>query len=164
VENKKGSMMAGSLNKVMLIGNLGRDPEIRSLNTGKVANFTLATSDTWKDKVTGERKDQTEWHRVVIFAQPLVEIVERMLQKGTKVYIEGTLRTRKWTNQQGQDVYTTEVVINPFGGQMTILGGAKGFGDNAGAPGDNPPPYGQSTPTQPREEVDVGSIGDDIPF
>ena len=155
--------MAGSVNRVTLIGNLGRDPEARDGQTGKIVNFTMATTDSWKDKNTGERKDQTEWHRVVIFSPQLADIAMRMLQKGTKVYIEGTLRTRKWTNQQGQDVYTTEVVLNQFGGQMLVLGGAKpidgGYGD-AQSSGSSAP----SAPQQPREEVNVGSIGDDIPF
>jgi single-strand DNA-binding protein len=150
--------MAGSINKVILIGNLGRDPEIRSISTGKVANFTIATSETWKDKNTGERKELTEWHRIVVFNQNLVDIVEKMLQKGTKVYIEGNLRTRKWTNQQGQEVYTTEVVLNGFNAQMTILGGAKAID---GAPHAD---SGHQAAPQPREEVNAGSIGDDIPF
>jgi single-strand DNA-binding protein len=152
--------MAGSINKVILVGNLGRDPEVKTISTGKVANFTLATSETWKDKATGERKEQTEWHRVVIWNQNLAEVAERMLQKGTKVYVEGTLRTRKWQNQQGQDVYTTEVVLNGFGAQMAILSGAKSIdGGMGGGPSSAPAPGGSAP-----EVVDAGSIGDDIPF
>jgi len=157
--------MAGSINKVILVGNLGRDPEVRATATGKIANFSVATSEFWKDKTTGERKEQTEWHRVVVFNPNLVEVIEKMLQKGTKVYIEGTLRTRKWTNQQGQDVYTTEVVLNQFSGQLVILNGAKnldpsaqGAGDMGGYSG------GGAAATAPQEVVNVGSIGDDIPF
>jgi single-strand DNA-binding protein len=154
--------MAGSINKVILIGNLGRDPEIRTMNTGKVANFTLATSESWKDKNSGERKELTEWHRVVVFNQNLIEIVEKMLQKGTKVYVEGTLRTRKWTNQQGQEVYTTEVVLNGFSAQLTILSGSKSLD---GMSHDNEPHDGASShPAPHREEVNVGNLGDDIPF
>ncbi|MDR1337776.1 MAG: single-stranded DNA-binding protein [Rickettsiales bacterium] len=152
--------MAGSINKVILVGNLGQDPQVRTMGSGqKVVNLSLATSDRWRDKATGEQKEQTEWHRVVVFNPNLAEVAERMLQKGTKVYIEGTLKTRKWQNQQGVDVYTTEVVLNPFTGQMVILSGAKGVD---GAPGD----YSShpSAPSAPREEISVTEIGDDIPF
>jgi single-strand DNA-binding protein len=154
--------MAGSINKVILVGNLGRDPETRQMQTGKVVNFSLATSESWKDKNTGERKELTEWHRVVIFNQNLAEVAEKMLQKGTKVYAEGTLRTRKWTGQDGHENYTTEVVLNGFSAQLAILNGAKAldggasdYGQSAAAPAAAP---------QPREEINVGSIGDDIPF
>ena len=153
--------MAGSINKVILVGNLGRDPETRSISTGKVVSFTVATSENWKDKATGERKELTEWHRVVIFNQNLADVAERMLQKGTKVYIEGQLRTRKWQNQQGQDVYTTEVVLNGFNAQMAILGGAKAM-DGGAAPASASHDGGMQP--APREEINVGSIGDDIPF
>ncbi|MDR2269127.1 MAG: single-stranded DNA-binding protein [Rickettsiales bacterium] len=151
--------MAGSINKVILVGNLGRDPEVRNISTGKVVNFTLATSENWKDKTTGERKEMTEWHRIVIFNQNLADVAEKMLQKGTKVYIEGTLRTRKWTNQQGQDVYTTEVVLNGFNAQMAILNGAKALDSSMPTSSDH-----SAAPSAPREEINVGSIGDDIPF
>ena len=118
--------MAGSINKVILVGNVGQDPQVRTMQSGqKVVSFSLATSDRWRDRQTGEQKEQTEWHRVVIFNPNLVEVAERMLQKGTKLYLEGSLRTRKWQNQQGVDVYTTEVVLNQFAGQMVILAGAK---------------------------------------
>ncbi|MBS7671470.1 single-stranded DNA-binding protein [Croceicoccus gelatinilyticus] len=121
--------MAGSLNKVMLIGNLGADPEIRSFqNGGKVANLRIATSETWKDRNTGERKERTEWHTVAIFSEGLVGVVERFLRKGSKVYIEGQLQTRKWQDQQGNDRYSTEVVLRGMNGTLTMLDGASGGG------------------------------------
>ncbi len=119
--------MAGSLNKVMLIGNLGADPEIRSFqNGGKVANLRIATSETWKDRNTGERQERTEWHTVAIFSEGLVGVVERYLEKGSKVYIEGQLQTRKWQDQQGNDRYSTEIVIRGMNGTLTMLDGAGG--------------------------------------
>jgi single-strand DNA-binding protein len=119
--------MAGSLNKVMLIGNLGADPEIRSFNNGgKVANLRIATSETWKDRQTGERKEKTEWHTVAIFSEGLVSVVERYLKKGSKVFVEGKLQTRKWQDQNGQDRYSTEIVIQGLGGTLTMLDGAAG--------------------------------------
>jgi single-strand DNA-binding protein len=125
--------MAGSLNKVMLIGNLGADPEIRSFqNGGKVANLRIATSETWKDKNTGERQERTEWHSVAIFSEGLVGVVERFLRKGSKVYIEGQLQTRKWQDQQGNDRYSTEVVIRGLNGTLTMLDGAQGGGGGGG--------------------------------
>lgn len=154
--------MAGSINKVILVGNVGQDPQVRTMQNGqKVVSFSLATSDRWRDRQTGEQKEQTEWHRVVIFNPNLVDVAERMLQKGTKLYLEGSLRTRKWQNQQGIDVYTTEVVLNQFAGQMVILAGAKSL-DGGASGGD----YGQpSAPASaPREEISVADIGDDIPF
>jgi len=115
--------MSGSLNKVCLIGNLGRDPETRTLSDGNMAtNLSVATSETWKDKSTGERKEKTEWHRVVIFDQNLADIAQQYLHKGSKVYLEGALHTRKWTDQSGQDRYTTEVVLQRFRGEMVMLG------------------------------------------
>ena len=152
--------MATSINKVILVGNLGQDPQVRTMGSGqKVVSFSLATSDRWKDRTTGEQKEQTEWHRVVIFNPNLADVAERMVQKGTKLYIEGTLRTRKYTNQSGQEVYTTEVVLNPFNGQMAILSGAKGMdGSNDGG-------YSSPSPSAaPREEISISEIGDDIPF
>jgi single-strand DNA-binding protein len=129
--------MAGSLNKVMLIGNLGADPEIRSFqNGGKVANLRIATSESWKDKNTGERQERTEWHNVAIFSEGLVGVVERYLRKGSKVYIEGQLQTRKWQDQQGQDKYTTEVVIRGMNGVLTMLDGAPGGGGGQRSGGD----------------------------
>lgn len=128
--------MAGSLNKVMLIGNLGADPEIRSFqNGGKVANLRIATSETWKDKNTGERQERTEWHNVAIFSEGLVGVVERFLKKGSKVYIEGQLQTRKWQDQNGQDRYTTEVVIRGMNGTLTMLDGASGGSGGGGGYG-----------------------------
>lgn len=154
--------MAGSINKVILVGNVGQDPQVRTMNSGqKVVSFSLATSERWRDRQTGEQKEQTEWHRVVIFNPNLVDVAERMLQKGTKLYLEGALKTRKWQNQQGMDVYTTEVVLNPFMGQMVILGGAKAM-DGAMSGGE----YGAAPApaSTPREEISVADIGDDIPF
>ena len=149
--------MAGSINKVILVGNVGQDPQTRTMQSGqKVISFSLATSDRWRDKQTGEQKEQTEWHRIVIFSPNLVEVAERMLQKGTKLYIEGALRTRKWQNQQGVDTYTTEVVLNQFGGTMVILSGAKAMDSMSGGA-----PAAAPTPT---EEVSITEIGDDIPF
>src|SRR3546814_357111 len=118
--------MAGSVNKVILIGNLGADPEIKSFqNGGKIANIRIATSEQWKDRMTGERKERTEWHNVVINGEGLVGVVERYLKKGSKVYIEGSLRTRKWQDRDGNDKYTTEVVIAGMGGNLTMLDGAR---------------------------------------
>jgi single-strand DNA-binding protein len=125
--------MAGSLNKVMLIGNLGADPEIRSFqNGGKVANLRIATSETWKDRNTGERQERTEWHNVAIFSEGLVGVVERYLRKGSKVYVEGQLQTRKWQDQSGNDRYTTEVVIRGLNGVLTMLDGPQGGGSRGG--------------------------------
>jgi single-strand DNA-binding protein len=121
--------MAGSLNKVMLIGNLGADPEIRSFqNGGKVANLRIATSETWKDRSTGERQERTEWHTVAIFSEGLINVVENYLKKGSKVYVEGQLQTRKWQDQQGNDRYSTEVVLRGYNGTLTMLDGAGGGG------------------------------------
>lgn len=114
--------MAGSVNKVILVGNLGRDPEIRTFqNGGKVCNLRLATSEDWKDKQTGERKERTEWHSVAIFSEPLARIAEQYLRKGSKVYVEGQLETRKWQDQSGQDRYSTEVALRPYRGELTLL-------------------------------------------
>ncbi|MCB2087629.1 MAG: single-stranded DNA-binding protein [Sphingomonadaceae bacterium] len=125
--------MAGSLNKVMLIGNLGADPEIRSFqNGGKVANLRIATTETWKDRNTGERQERTEWHTVAIFSEGLVGVVERFLRKGSKVYVEGQLQTRKWQDQSGNDRYSTEVVLRGMNGTLTMLDGASGGGGGGG--------------------------------
>lgn len=116
--------MSGSVNKVILIGNLGRDPEARTFQNGsKVVNLRIATSETWRDKTSGERKDRTEWHSVAIFNEPLAKIAEQYLRKGSTVYLEGQLETRKWQDQAGADKYTTEVVLRPFSGALTLLGG-----------------------------------------
>jgi single-strand DNA-binding protein len=128
--------MAGSVNKVILVGNLGRDPEVRSFQSGgKVCNLRIATSETWRDKATGERKEKTEWHSVAIFSEPLVKIAEQYLRKGSKVYIEGALETRKWQDQSGAERYTTEVVLRPYRGEMTLLDGREGGGASAGGGG-----------------------------
>ena len=127
--------MAGSVNKVILVGNLGRDPEIRTTqNGGKVANLSIATSETWRDRNSGERREKTEWHRVVVFSEGLIRVLEQYVRKGSKVYIEGALQTRKWTDQQGVEKYTTEVVLQNYGGTLTMLdnrndgGGQGGYG------------------------------------
>lgn len=127
--------MAGSLNKVMIIGNLGRDPEVRSFqNGGKVCNLRIATSETWKDKNTGERREKTEWHSVAIFQEGLVRVAEQYLRKGSTVYIEGKLQTRKWQDQSGQDKYSTEIVLQGYDGVMTMIGG-RGDGGGGGGQG-----------------------------
>ncbi|SCZ05333.1 single-stranded DNA-binding protein [Microvirga guangxiensis] len=168
--------MAGSVNKVILVGNLGRDPEVRRLNNGEpVVNLRLATSESWKDKATGERKEKTEWHSVVIFNENLARVAEQYLKKGSKVYVEGQLQTRKWTDQSGVEKYTTEVVLQRFRGELTILdgrsgGGASEYGDEEGGGqisrgGD----FGRSSPMERRPEpAGAGSrrsdFDDDIPF
>ena len=142
--------MAGSLNKVTLIGNLGKDPEIRNAQSGgKIATFTVATSETWNDRASGERKERTEWHRIVIFGDGLSGVVEQYLKKGSKVYLEGALQTRKWTDQSGQDKYTTEIVLKPYKGTLLMLDGnggqnRNGNGGNADSSGgdfDNEVPF-----------------------
>ena len=168
--------MAGSVNKVILIGNLGRDPEVRSFqNGGKVCNLRLATSENWRDKATGERKERTEWHSVAIFSEPLVKIAEQYLRKGSKVYIEGQLETRKWQDQSGQDRYSTEVVLRPYSGTLTLLDGREGGGAGAGG-GDfggrggydeGPGSYGGGAPTGGGSAPQGGGrsdFDDDIPF
>lgn len=152
--------MAGSVNKVILIGNLGKDPEVRTFqNGGKVCNLTLATSENWKDKSTGEKKEKTEWHRVVIFNENLVGVAERYLKKGAKVYIEGQLETRKWQDQSGQDKYSTEVVLRPYRGELTMLDGANRSGSSGDAPmGD------YSAPSVSGGKTNAPELDDDIPF
>lgn len=125
--------MAGSVNKVILIGNLGKDPEVRTTQAGqKIVNFTLATSETWNDKASGERKEQTEWHRVVVFNERVADVAEKYLKKGRKVYVEGALQTRKWTDQSGQEKYTTEVVIGRFRGELVLIDSTRGEEGGAG--------------------------------
>jgi len=127
--------MSGSLNKVMLIGNLGNDPDIRSMNNGdKVANLSIATSESWKDKSTGERKEKTEWHRVSCFNQGLIGVIEKYIKKGDKVFIEGALETRKWQDQSGQDKYSTEIVMKSFNGNLLMLGGKESQASPQAAP------------------------------
>ena len=165
--------MAGSVNKVILIGNLGADPEIKSFqNGGKIANIRIATSEQWKDRMTGERKERTEWHNVVINGDGLVGVVERYLKKGSKVYIEGSLRTRKWQDRDGNDKYTTEIVIAGMGGTLTMLDGAPGGGggsrgggggwdDGRSSGGDD---WGSRAPASGPHR-DIGDdLDDDIPF
>ncbi|SFM13804.1 single-stranded DNA-binding protein [Shimia aestuarii] len=136
--------MAGSVNKVILVGNLGRDPEVRSFqNGGKVCNLRIATSETWKDRNTGERRERTEWHSVAIFQEGLVRVAEQYLRKGSKVYIEGQLQTRKWQDQSGQDRYSTEVVLQGFGGTLVMLDGRSGGGDQGGYGGGSQGGYDQ---------------------
>src|SRR4051812_29951329 len=139
--------MAGSVNKVILIGNLGKDPEVRTTQDGsKIVNLTLATSETWNDRQSGERKERTEWHRVVIFNDRVGDVAERYLKKGAKIYVEGSLQTRKWTDQSGQERYTTEVVISRLKGDLTMLdtrgggGEAAGMGEGGGSRSERPPP------------------------
>jgi len=162
--------MAGSVNKVILVGNLGRDPEIRSTQDGtKVANLSLATSESWRDKNTGERKERTEWHLVVIFNERLVDVIEKYVKKGSKLYIEGALQTRKWTDNTGAEKYTTEVVLQRFRGELTMLDGARGGGGGIG--GSSPDDIGSSGSSSGSGGGMGGSRGggsqdldDEIPF
>ncbi len=155
--------MAGSVNKAILVGNLGRDPEIRSTQDGtRVANLSLATSENWKDKTTGERRERTEWHRVAIFNERLVDVAEKYLRKGSKVYIEGQLQTRKWTDQSGQERYTTEVVLQRFRGELTMLD-SRGGGEAASSAGDGDAP-GAAPERGTRAPTAAGELDDDIPF
>jgi single-strand DNA-binding protein len=141
--------MAGSVNKVILVGNLGRDPEVRNTQDGsKIVNLALATSETWNDKASGERKERTEWHRVVIFNDRVADVAERFLKKGAKIYVEGALQTRKWTDQGGQERYTTEVVIGRFNGQSTMLDGRQG-GDSGSYAGGMSEPAMSGGPASP---------------
>ncbi|MGQ0675353.1 MAG: single-stranded DNA-binding protein [Rhodospirillales bacterium] len=160
--------MAGSVNKVILVGNLGRDPEIRTMQSGgRVCNLSLATSESWTDKQSGERKEKTEWHRVVIFDDRLVDVCEKYLRKGRKVFVEGQLQTRKWQDQQGQDRYSTEVVLQRFRGELQILDSSRGEAGGAGAgaedAGGEPAPAGAGGGA-PRAARKGGDLDDDIPF
>jgi single-strand DNA-binding protein len=160
--------MAGSVNKVILIGNLGADPEVRSLPSGgKVVNLRVATTDTWRDKNSGERKERTEWHRVVIFNEGLARVAEQYLRKGAKVYIEGALQTRKW-EKEGVDQYTTEIVLQNFNSQLTMLDG-RGEGEGAGSGGFSSPRSSEARPSEGRRPAAApafqsGGMDDDIPF
>jgi single-strand DNA-binding protein len=167
--------MAGSVNKVILVGNLGRDPEVRRLNNGEpVVNLRIATSETWKDKASGERKEKTEWHSVVIFNENLARVAEQYLKKGSKVYVEGQLQTRKWTDQQGVEKYSTEVVLQRFRGELTILdgrsgGGALEYGEEEQGQVSRGGEFGRSSPMERRPEPAGASsrrsdFDDDIPF
>jgi single-strand DNA-binding protein len=166
--------MAGSVNKVILIGNLGADPEIRRTQDGRpIANLRIATSESWRDKNTGERKEKTEWHRVVIFNEGLCKIAEQYLKKGSKVYLEGALQTRKWQDKDGQDKYSTEVVLQGFNSQLTMLDGRGGAG-GAGGAGGSEDDFGSAGPTagaRERKPAMAGGGGgrrddmdDEIPF
>ncbi len=162
--------MAGSVNKVILVGNLGKDPDIRSLNSGdRVANLSLATSETWRDKMSGERKEKTEWHRVVIFNENLVKVAESYLKKGAKVYIEGSLQTRKYTDQSGAERYSTEIVLQKFRGELTMLDGkGEGGGQFAGGGDDFSSGYsggggGRVQPAGAPENFSA-ELDDEIPF
>ena len=157
--------MAGSVNKVILVGNLGADPEVRTLPSGnKVVNLSVATSDNWREKNTGERKEKTEWHRVVIFSEGLVRVAEQYLKKGSKVYLEGQLQTRKWQDQSGQDKYSTEVVLQGFNSNLTMLDGrGENGGDSAGF--SSPPSRSEGRrPAASAPAFESGGMDDDIPF
>ncbi|MEM1130841.1 MAG: single-stranded DNA-binding protein [Pseudomonadota bacterium] len=161
--------MSGSVNKVILIGNLGRDPEVRSFqNGGKVVNLRIATSERWRDRNTGENRERTEWHSVAIFAEPLARVAEQYLRKGSKVYIEGQLETRKWQDQSGQDRYSTEVVLRPYRSELTMLdgrgegagAGGGGFDDRGGYGGGMSGGRSEPSPAGPGAQLD----DDEIPF
>jgi single-strand DNA-binding protein len=165
--------MSGSVNKVILVGNLGADPEIRRTNDGRpIANLRIATSETWRDKNSGERKEKTEWHRVVIFNEGLCKVVEQYVKKGSKVYIEGALQTRKWTDQSGVEKYSTEVVLQGFNSTLTMLDGRSGGGGGGNFGPDDGGDFGSGGPVSsaPRRAVAAGGGGrnndmdDDIPF
>ena len=158
--------MAGSVNKVILVGNLGKDPEIRTLTSGdRVANLTIATSESWRDRTSGERKEKTEWHRVVIFNDNLVKVAESYLKKGSSVYIEGSLQTRKWTDNSGVEKYSTEIVLQKFRGELTMLGGR---GDGGGASQGDEGGYGFSSGAPAKKsgpsESFSADLDDEIPF
>jgi len=147
--------MAGSVNKVILVGNLGKDPEVRRMTSGDpVVNLSIATSESWRDKASGEKKEKTEWHRVVIFNKNLADVAEKYLKKGAKVYVEGQLQTRKWTDKDGAEKYSTEVVLQNFRGELTMLDGRSGGGEGGGGRG-----AGEAPASFQRDEMD-----DEIPF
>jgi single-strand DNA-binding protein len=165
--------MAGSVNKVILVGNLGKDPEVRRLNSGdQVVNFSVATSETWRDKTSGERKEKTEWHNVVIFNENLGKVAEQYCKKGTKVYVEGQLQTRKWQDQSGADRYTTEIVLQRFRGELQLLDSRGGGADRQSFPDEERgerPSFGKSSTSDRRPALSTGGggagpIDDDIPF
>ena len=164
--------MAGSVNKVILVGNLGRDPEARFTQDGtKIVNFSMATSESWKDKSSGERREKTEWHRVVIFNENLAEIAEKYLHKGSKVYVEGQLQTRKWQGNDGVEKYTTEVILNRFRGELTMLDsrGESGGGYQAAPPAEGPDDYGTDSGGGGGSQggggaPQGGDLDDEIPF
>ena len=156
--------MAGSVNKVILIGNLGADPEIRTLNSGdKVANLRIATSETWRDRSSGERKERTEWHRVVIFNENLVKVAESYLKKGAKVYIEGAIQTRKWQDQAGVEKFSTEIVLQKFRGELTMLDGRGGEGGEDYSGGASGGGFQRAPASGPKESFSA-DLDDEIPF
>ena len=157
--------MAGSVNKVILVGNLGRDPEVRSTQDGsKIVNLSIATSERWKDKNTGEQREKTEWHRVVIFNENLGRIAEQYLRKGSTCYIEGQLQTRKWQDQSGNDRYSTEVVLQGFGSTLTMLDGRSESGGGGGAPGGYDSGYSSPEPASESSSLPSRDLDDEIPF
>jgi single-strand DNA-binding protein len=160
--------MAGSVNKVILVGNLGRDPEVRTLNNGgKVVNLNLATSETWRDKQSGDRQERTEWHKVVIFNENLADVAERFLRKGSKVYVEGQLQTRKYTDKDGVEKYTTEVVLQRYRGELTMLDGkgeGGGGGGSFGGGGREDSYGGSSSGGGGRSSGGAADLDDEIPF
>ena len=157
--------MAGSVNKVILIGNLGRDPEVRNFpNGGKVCNLRIATSGNWKDRNTGERREKTEWHSVAIFNEGLVRVAEQYLRKGSKVYLEGQLQTRKWQDQSGNDRYSTEVVLQGFGSTLTMLDGRGDSGGGGGASGGYDSGYSSPEPAAESSSLPSRDLDDEIPF
>jgi single-strand DNA-binding protein len=161
--------MAGSVNKVILIGNLGRDPEVRHTNDGRpIVNLSVATSESWRDKSSGERKEKTEWHRVVIFDEKVCEVAQKYLNKGSTVYLEGSLQTRKWTDQQGVEKYSTEVVLQRFSGKLTMLGsrGGGGGGDygGGGGGGGSSDDFGGGQGSGGGGAPSGGDLDDEIPF
>jgi single-strand DNA-binding protein len=164
--------MAGSVNKVILVGNLGKDPEVRHTQDGKpIVNLSLATSESWRDKASGERKEKTEWHRVVIFNEGIAKVAEQYLKKGSTIYVEGQLQTRKWTDKDGVEKYSTEVVLQNYGGTLTMLGGKPGSGDSAGGGyGGGDDGFGASSPMdRPRagggaKQTFARDLDDEVPF
>jgi single-strand DNA-binding protein len=184
LRSKVSGAMAGSVNKVILVGNLGRDPEVRyTQNNQKIVNLSIATSERWKDRQSGEMRDRTEWHRVVIFNENLADVAERFLTKGRTVYLEGQLQTRKWTDQSGQERYTTEIVLQRFRGELVLLGGGRGEGGGGGelggpdehgddqgfgapAPRSAPAGRGAAGPSggRARQPSIADELDDDIPF
>jgi len=155
--------MAGSVNKVILVGNLGKDPEVRTFqNGGRVASFSIATSESWKDKTSGEKKEKTEWHRISVFNENLVGIVERYLKKGAKVYVEGQLETRKYTDKEGHEKYSTEVVLRPYRGELTMLDGKRDGGGDAPSMGDDM--GGGSRISKGGGKSSAPELDDEIPF
>lgn len=160
--------MAGSVNKVILVGNLGKDPEIRTFqNGGRVCNFSIATSENWKDRNTGERQERTQWHNIAIFSEPISNVAEQYLKKGSKVYVEGQLETRKWQDQSGNDRYSTEVVLRPYSGTLTMLdtrADTAALNPTSNYSSDNKGDNTNSLSGIPTENEGIGDLDDEIPF